>query len=469
MNSLLPSSVPAAELALVRAAGRVAARYAAYPPLSAYRAEDARGVPEAAFAARDTAEGARALALYVHMPFCYSACAFCSCAKIVTRDGGKAMRYLDFLERDIAARAGMLGERRTVARMYWGGGSPTYYTISQLQRVWRALHQHFAFDAGGEYTVEIDPRTVNDAAMAALREMGFTIAGIGVPDLDEAVLEAVGRPQSAQLSLHAVEAARRAGFRTVSVDMMYGLPLQTPGSLTAALRAVAAARPDRVLLHDYVHAPRRHKAQRQIGYRELPRPNDRLEMLGLAVECLGAAGYVHVGADAFVRPGDALVAARAAHRLQYDMLGFSAAGATDIVAAGASAVGATEFAYTQNESDLGAYYERVGGGSSPVARRMMLSPDDVVRRAVMRLLLCEGGVGYAAFEARYSVVFERYFRSEVRALEPYAAAGLLRVDGREIAVAPRGHLWVRNLCSVFDRYREPRRGTRAGVTPIALT
>lgn len=451
----------------MRTSGRVVSGYAAYPPPSAFRADYGAHPYEALLGRRDASTASRALAVYVHLPFCYSACAFCNCMKIVTRDGGKAVRYLDFLERDIAVQAAGVGEQRTVARMYWGGGTPTYYTAAQLRRIMRALAGHFTFAEGGEYTLEIDPRTVNAAAMPELRALGFNIAALGVPDLAPRVLEAVTRPQSEAQSLGAIAAARDAGFEAVRVDLMYGLPRQTAASFTQTLQTLVAARPDRLALHDYLHAPRRHRAQRQVSFHELPRASERLEMLAFAMEFLTAAGFVNIGSDRFVRSGDALAAARAEKRLHCDLLGYTAKGETDIVPVGASAIGATELAYTQNESELGAYYDRLGAGLTPVVRGLVLSPDDLLRRAVMRLLLCEGRVAYDAIEAHYSVPFERYFAAELQALDRYAAAGLVRIERRAIAVEPRGALWLRNLCAVFDRYgdakREPR--PRTGLSP----
>lgn len=461
MSNALPSSVPPVELELARVAGRVSSRYAIYPPLSALRADYDARLPAAIIAHGGHAETARALSVYVHTPFCYAACAYCSCTKIVTRDGGKAVRYLDYLERDIAAQAAAHGGERRVVRGYWGGGTPTYYTMGQLRRVWDALRRHFSFADDGEFTVEIDPRTVSEASLQALRAIGYTIASLGIPDLDADVLRAVGREQPAELSLQTIAAARRAGFPVVAVDVMYGLPRQTAATFVETVTALAAAAPDRLHLHDYVHAPRRHKGQRQLRFAELPRASERLDMLGFATRCLTAKGYVHVGADCYVRPGDALHAARAAGRLHYDMLGYSAAGETDVVPVGMSAVGMTDISYTQNESELGAYYDRVGSGLSPIARGLALTPDDAVRRLVIRLLLCQGRVPYAAVEALHSIAFERYFAPELQALERYAAAGLVQCDARALVVEGRGRLWVRNLCAVFDRHHEPRRETRA--------
>lgn len=461
MSSLLPSSVPAPELELARTAGRVASRYAAYPPLFVFREGEGEHAHPYVPAQARRGPAATGRAIYLHMPFCYTACAFCSCLKIVTRDGGKAARYLDYLERDIVMQGARQGAGRHIVRMYWGGGTPTYHTMSQLRRVWRALKQEFEFAPDGEYAIEIDPRTVNEASMIELRDMGFTIAGLGVPDLAPPVLEAIGRPQSPEQSLGALAAARRAGFRTVAVDVMYGLPRQTAASFIDTLSAIVAERPDRIVLHDYVHAPRRHKGQRQLGSHELPRVTERLEMLGLAARRLASAAYVHVGPDCFVRADDPLAVAHAAKRLHYDMLGYSAAGETEIVPLGVSAVGATQFTYTQNQTDLGAYYDRLGAGASPKARGIALSPDDVVRRAVMRLLLCQGRVPFAEVESQHSVAFERYFAASLQALAPYAAAGLARIDNRAIVLEPRGRLWARNLCAVFDLHRDAPREARA--------
>ena len=459
------ASITPAESALLRAVGRVAARYSVYPPSATFAPGHAADAQAAFGAPRETAD--EPLALYIHLPFCHAACAFCRCHKIVTGDGGKAVRYLDYLAREIAAHARSLGERRAVSRMCWGGGTPTYYTASQLRRIWGVLKQHFTFAADGDYAIEIDPRTVDEAVLAELREMGYTHAAVTVPDLDAAVLAAVARPQSAEQSLEAIRAATRAGFGTVAVDVMYGLPHQSPHTLVATLDAIVAAKPDRIVLHEYIHAPRRHKGQRQIAARDVPRGAERLAMLSGAADRLSTGGYVHLAADCFARAGDPLVAAQAGGRLCYDMTGYGTAGATNVLGIGVSAIGATRHTYTQNETDLGAYYDRINAGGLAIARGITLAPDDLVRREVIRLLLCRGCVAYADVEARCSVVFGRYFAAELKALAPYAEAGLVRIGSAAIEVEPRGRLWLRNLCAVFDRYRGARGEghVRAGSLP----
>lgn len=454
MSSAPPSTVPPAELRLLGTTRRVTTSYSAYPPPQSFHADFAAGEGSRPAWLSPLRGTQAAHALYVHLPFCYTACVFCHCNKIVTRDGGKATRYLGFLERDIALQAMEAGSGAQIARMHWGGGTPTYHTLSQLRRLWQVLRSHFVFADAGEYTIEIDPRTVDESAVMQLRDMGFTAAAIFVPDLAPGVLEAITRPQLPEQSLGAIAAARHARFATVAVEVMCGLPLQTAASFTHTVSEVVSQDPDRVMIKEYIHDPRRHKIQRQVSFNVLPRAAERLEMAGLAVERLTSVGYVQIGPDCFVRPGDPLHTAQQAGLLGYDLLGYTVHRGMTIIPVGASAIGSTGLSYSQNEPDLGTYYDRVGAGSAPVARVCTLHPDDHLRRTVIENVLCQGRVPFAALEKTYSIAFERYFASELRELVPYAVAGLLSIVDREIVLEPRGLLWARSICAVFDRYQD---------------
>lgn len=454
MTSAAPSTVPAAELALLRTARRLPSERGLYPPPVLWRrdyAAELRALPPAG-----SAEIPDTHAIYLHLPFCYTACVFCHCNKIVTRDGGKATRYLAVLEREIALRTAESRTPRRVSRMRWGGGTPTYHSVTQLQRLWQTLARHFEFEAGGDYAIEIDPRTVDAAAIRALRDIGFTDAIIAIPDLDAEVLAAVHRPQSVAQSLGAIAAARAAGFATVSADLMAGLPRQTAASFIVTVGALAASGADRIRMHDYLHEPRRWSIQRQISYDDLPRAAERLEMAGLAAERLEAAGYLPFAPGAYGRADDPWVRAREHGVLAHDLLGHTGRAPGTVIPIGVGAIGAAGWVYTQNEPELGAYYDRVAADVVPVARGLVLKPDDLLRREVMDRIGCHGRVPFAVIEDAYSIVFERYFATELQALRPYEAAGLVRVGARELVLGPRGLLWAGTVCALFDRYRGRR-------------
>ena len=449
ISSAAPSTVPAAEVALLRRARRQPDGGALYPPPSAFQREyerDLRRMPQAAERA-EIAHG-----IYVHLPFCYTACVFCRCNKIVTRDGGKASRYLGFLEREVVLRARALEERR-VARMHWGGGTPTYHSIAQLRRLWQTVSQYFDLAPDGDYAIDIDPRTVDAGTIAALRELGFTAAVIGIPDLLPEVLDAIQRPQTAVQSVAAVRAALSAGYATVTAEVMCGLPRQTVASFIDTLGQLVHAGPHRIVIHDYVHDPRRWTIQRQIRQHELPHAWARLDMAGRALERLAAAGYQVAAPGCYVRADDRWAQARASGILVRDALGYTDRASGSIVPLGASAVGGSTWVYVQNEPELGAYYDHVAADVLPVARGYVLKPDDLLRREVINRLAAHGRVPFGAIEALFPIVFERYFEDELRALLPYAEAGLVRIAGRTLILERRGLLWAGSIARLFDACR----------------
>lgn len=448
-SSAALSMVPPAELELLRRVRRQPASGAIYPPSSSFHRDyeaELRRLPHVAERA-DAPHG-----VYVHLPFCYTACVFCRCNKIVTRDGGKASRYLGFLEREIALRAGAL-EHRRVARMHWGGGTPTYHSFAQLRRLWQTIAAHFELAPDGDYSLEVDPRSVDARTMADLRSLGFTEAVVGIPDLAPAVLDAIQRPQSVAQSLGALEAALAAGYATVTAEVVCGLPRQTVTSFVDTLSALVHVRPQRIVIHDYVHDPRRWTIQRQIRQNELPRALERLEMAGQALDRLAAAGYQLAAPGCYVRADDRWAHARAGGVLVRDALGCTDRASGSIVPLGASAIGGTAWVYLQNEPELGAYYDQIAADVLPVARGYVLKPDDLLRREVIDRLATHGRVPFGAIETLFPIVFERYFENELRALLPYAAAGLIRLTGRTLVLGRRGMLWIDEITRLFSAAR----------------
>jgi len=348
-----------------------------------------------------------------------------------------------------------------VEQMHWGGGTPTFFGMAQLESLWLRLSRHFRFSAEGEYSVEIDPRSVDADGMHVLRAMGFNRVSLGVQDFDPEVQRAVNRVQSEAQTLEVMAAARSAGFASINVDLIYGLPKQNAASFDRTLDSVINASPDRIAIYNYAHLPTRFKPQRRIVEADLPQPEVKLGLMGLAARRLGEAGYVYIGMDHFAKPEDALAVAQRKGLLHRNFQGYSTHADCDLVGLGVSAIGAIGPTYSQNHRDLATYYDSLDRGGLPVARGMELSADDLLRRAVIQALACQFRLSKTSIEIAYLIDFDRYFSGEMTDLRRMAADGLVQLDSEWITVTARGRMLVRNVCMVFDKYlRRERETTR---------
>jgi oxygen-independent coproporphyrinogen-3 oxidase len=447
------------DLDLIRRMDRNGPRYTSYPTadrfVEAFDAETYRS-----WAARRNIGGIRrALSLYVHLPFCSTICFYCACNKVVTRDRGKGDKYLDYLFREIDMQGPLFRDDRLVDQMHWGGGTPTFFTMPQLESLWERLRRHFIMAKDGEYSIEVDPRSVDAAGMHALRAMGFNRVSLGVQDFDPVVQRAVNRIQSEAQTLEVLAAARTAGFASVNVDLIYGLPKQTAASFDRTLDKVIVAQPDRIAIYNYAHLPLRFKPQRRIAEADLPQPEIKLRLLGMAVRRLGEAGYVYIGMDHFARPGDALAVAQRNGHLHRNFQGYSTHADCDLIGLGVSAIGAIGPTYSQNHRDLDSYYDSIDRGVLPVARGMELSADDLLRRAVIQSLACQFRLSKKSVEIAYLVDFDRYFTDEMSDLQGMSLDGLVQLGPEWITVTPRGRMLIRNVCMVFDKYLRHERET----------
>lgn len=437
---------------LIRRLDRNGPRYTSYPTADRFAATFGPDDYKSWVARRNIGGVRRALSLYVHLPFCSTLCFYCACNKIATKDRNKGQRYLDYLLREIEMQSALFGDDRRVEQMHWGGGTPTFYDMHQLAGLFEALRASFDFVADGEYSIEVDPRTVDVSGVAALRTMGFNRISLGVQDFDPDVQRAVNRVQSEAQTLAIIEAAHSVGFESVNVDLIYGLPKQNTLTFNRTLARVIAANPDRVAIYNYAHMPARFTSQRRIREEDLPTADTKLKLLGLAVQRLGAAGYVYIGMDHFARADDALAVAQREGRLQRNFQGYSTHAECDLLGLGVSSIGQIGPIYCQNHRDLPAYYNSIERGQLPIARGMELSADDLARRAVIQRLMCDFALSKQNIEISYLLVFNEYFKRELQELEALARAGLVELDEHWITVTPKGRMLVRNLCMVFDTY-----------------
>jgi oxygen-independent coproporphyrinogen III oxidase len=397
------------------------------------------------------------LSLYVHIPFCESLCYFCACNKIITRNPERAQLYLRYLSREVDLYVARLGAGQSVSQLHLGGGTPTFFSDDDLRALMAMLRRSFSMAAGGEYSIEVDPRTVDENRLAALADMGFNRLSFGVQDFDPAVQKAVHRVQETSQVFALVEAARRLAFESINIDLIYGLPLQTPESFERTLAQVTELRPDRVALYAYAHLPERFKPQRRIATTELPSASAKITMLSRALGIFEEAGYVYVGMDHFALPDDALAVAKRQGRLHRNFQGYSTQPDCDLIGLGVSAIGRVGPIYSQNAKTLDEYYDHLNQGRLPVVRGLALSRDDLLRRAVIMALMCQGQLQFEPVEMAYLIDFRAYFASELEALQGQVDQGLVTVSDSGIQVTPSGWFFVRAIAMVFDRYLQADR------------
>ena len=392
------------------------------------------------------------LSLYVHIPFCESLCYYCACNKIITKHHDRADQYLRYLAREIDLHVKHIGLGQPVSQLHLGGGTPTFLSDSQLRSLMSMLHRNFALVPGGEYSIEVDPRTVDAARLKVLAELGFNRLSFGVQDFDPAVQTAVHRVQPAEQVFKLVDDARQLGFNSINVDLIYGLPQQTPESFDRTIAQINELRPERIALYAYAHLPERFKPQRRIATAELPTAAARVEMLSRSLDAFGEAGYVYVGMDHFALPDDPLAVAKRQGRLHRNFQGYSTQPDCDLIALGVSAIGKVGASYSQNAKTLEEYYDHLDQGRLAVVRGIALNRDDLIRRAVIMALMCQGQLQYESMELAWLIDFRRYFSSELTALKSLAERGLVELDDSGLTVTAQGWFFVRAVAIVFDRY-----------------
>ena len=396
------------------------------------------------------------LSVYVHLPFCGTICYYCACNKVITRDRGKSAKYIKYLERELAMVGGLLGspgeDARRARQLHLGGGTPNFLAAEEMRALMAALRGQFDFAPDAELSVEIDPRSLAPGAMALLGELGFNRASIGVQDFDPAVQRAVNRVQSLEVTRRAIEDARASGFRSVNLDLIYGLPKQTRETFARTLDKVMVLSPERIALYHYAHLPDRFKPQRRIESAELPSPEEKLTIMLDAIRRLSDAGYHYIGMDHFAKTGDDLARAQRQGRLHRNFQGYSTRPDCDLIGLGVSAISKIGPTYSQNVRTIEEYYDRLNLGTLPTARGIALDRDDILRRAVIMALMCHFEVSKESIETTYLIKFDDYFKTEIAELKLFEDEGLVENTPEWITVTPKGKLLVRAVAMTFDRY-----------------
>lgn len=428
-------------------------RYTSYPTAPNFRAFTPDDHRRATERANEAAPGAP-LSLYVHGPFCANPCFYCGCTRVITRDLARIARYVDTLLLEIHMQGALFGGRRPVEQLHFGGGTPTYFSDEQLRCVLERIDRCFGFvgPQGREFSIEIDPRTVDAARLAQLATMGFNRISLGVQDFDPDVQAAINRVQPPALTENLVRSARTLGLRSLSFDLIYGLPRQTVKGFRRTLDRVVDLAPDRIAIYGYAHLPAMFKAQRHIAAAELPDPALRLALVHAAVERLTGAGYVHIGMDHFARPGDELARARDQGRLQRNFQGYSTRAGLDLVGVGMSSISRLGGTYSQNARTLAEYQAAVDGGELATRRGLVMSQEDQLRAAVIERILCGREVHYAELGARFGVDVRRHLWEPIARLEPARVDGLVQSLPDRLIVTSLGRYFLRTLAMAFDAY-----------------
>lgn len=399
----------------------------------------------------------RPLSIYVHIPFCESLCYYCACNKIITKHHEKAAPYLRYLAKEIDLYTAAIGIGQAVSQLHLGGGTPTFLSNDELRELMLMLKRNFGFVAGGEYSVEVDPRTVNEERLSLLLELGFNRLSFGVQDFDPEVQKAVHRVQPATQVFDLVASARKMGFESINMDLIYGLPKQTPESFDRTLMQVNEIRPDRIALYAYAHLPERFKPQRRILASDLPVPSSKIAMLSRSVDALMKAGYVYVGMDHFALPEDALAVAKRQGRLHRNFQGYSTQPDCDLIGLGVSAIGRMGGTYSQNAKTMEEYVDMLVNGQLPIVKGLALSRDDLIRRAWIMAIMCQGQVQYDAFNEAWLIDAKKYFAPEFMQLEALQTQGLVTLSNGGLQVTNMGWYFVRGVAMVFDKYLQADR------------
>jgi oxygen-independent coproporphyrinogen-3 oxidase len=436
---------------LLRKHDRPGPRYTSYP--TAVEFHEGVGPDEyAARLARADACAGEPLSLYVHLPFCQERCTFCGCFVTITKRTERATEYLGLVQREIDLVARHLPHRRTVAQFHLGGGTPTYHSPEELLQLHQAVVDRFEILPGAEVAIEVDPRVTTHAHVDALRQMGFNRLSMGVQDFTPEVQAVINRYQDLGQTRTLYDYCRAQGFGSINVDLIYGLPLQTPATFGASLDAVIDMRPDRVALYSFAFVPWKSGNQRTMTADMMLPPEAKLELYLLGREKFMAAGYRVIGMDHFALPEDEMARAQAAHALHRNFMGYTVKPATDSIAFGVSGIGDLQGAYVQNLKDHDAYAIAIRTGTLPILRGVVLSPDDELRRHVILQLMCNFHVDVRAVEQHFGIDFVAYFAAELEQLRAEEANGFVTVTADAIAVTPLGRVFIRNLCMVFDKY-----------------
>ncbi|MCU7844973.1 MAG: oxygen-independent coproporphyrinogen III oxidase [Candidatus Thiodiazotropha sp. (ex Monitilora ramsayi)] len=440
------------DLGLISKYDQSGPRYTSYP--TAVQFDESFGEEEYKQIVRQSNESGSPLSLYFHIPFCDTICFYCACNKVATKDRSLAAGYLARVYDEMRMQSELVDSSRVVTQLHWGGGTPTFISHAEMRELVAQTRKYFKLldDDSGEYSIEIDPREAKGDTIKLLRELGFNRMSLGVQDFDEKVQKAVNRIQTKHETLSVLQAARDEGFRSTSIDLIYGLPFQSVESFSNTLDEILEVDPDRLSVFNYAHLPTRFKPQRRINEDELPPPQEKLDILQMTIEKLSDAGYVYVGMDHFAKPEDELVLAQQEGTLYRNFQGYSTHADCDLIGLGATSIGMVGPSYAQNMRSLDEYYQRIDSGRLAVFKGIALNRDDLIRRDVITQLICNFSLTMSVVEQKWQIDFPDYFSNELKNFKEMQEDGLVEITDDAIHVQPKGRLLIRNICMQFDAY-----------------
>ncbi len=442
------------DLELVKKYNVAGPRYTSYPPATKFT--DAVTWEQLAAKLEDNNRTARDLSIYFHIPFCETLCWFCGCTTVITLNHDKGKDYIDYLGREVAKMATHLNPARKVVQLHFGGGSPTFLRPDEIRRLGEIIHKYFKFSPDIEASVEVDPRRLTRDHLVALREVGFNRASMGVQDFNPQVQEAIHRIQPRAMTQQAIDWMRELGYGSINLDLIYGLPHQTPATFNETLDTVLEMQPDRLAVFSYAHVPWIKPAQKILEDKVLPSPESKLEVLKLVIERLTADDqYVYIGMDHFARPNDELAVAQRNKQLQRNFQGYSTRAGSDIYAFGMSGVSQMPDAYWQNEKELPKYQATVDAGRVPLHKAYFVTAEDKIRRETIMRTMCDLALDFAAMSQKLDINFEQHFASELALLAPFEADGLVKRTATGLEVTDAGRLFIRNIAMCFDNMLAP--------------
>ncbi len=430
-------------------------RYTSYPTVPEWSADFREADVYAALDRNAQQRAGVPLSLYAHVPFCSKLCYYCGCNIHLTRDNDLVERYLDAVDREVGLIAEHVGGDRPVVQLHWGGGTPTHLNPEQIERLFGILTSRFKLGAGDpEVSIEVHPNVTTEAHMRTLARLGFNRISMGVQDFDPVVQQAVHRIQPYEVTHELVVLARQLGFKSVNLDLMYGLPHQTLRGFHDTLEKVATIRPDRVALFNYAHLPAVFPHQK--GFKELPTRDLKLDLFEMAIDYFIGQGYQFIGMDHFALPENELSRSRNDRSLRRNFMGYTTCADSDLLSFGMSSISDIDGAFYQNERKLQGYYDAIEAGNLPIIRGMLVSADDTLRRDVIYTLACHGYLDKEKIEARHGIEFNATFAVELGEMVDMAADGLVALEPGAIRVLPRGQVLIRNVCMPFDAYLRKR-------------
>ncbi|XFA73967.1 oxygen-independent coproporphyrinogen III oxidase [Thermosynechococcaceae cyanobacterium Okahandja] len=445
---------PAVEFdgALIQKYDRPVPRYTSYPTAAEFSPQFDQHCFRRALQVANDRQGP--LALYVHIPFCQSACYFCGCNVIVTQRQSIAQSYLECLQQEIRQMAAAVDTRRPVHQMHWGGGTPNYLSIDQVRQLWQTLTHHFQFAPEAEISIEVNPRYVDRAYIFALRQLGFNRISFGIQDFDPQVQRAVNRVQPEALLFEVMDWIRAADFESVNIDLIYGLPFQTRRSFQETIAKTLRLNPDRIAVFSFAYLPTLKPVQKKLPVAALPTVSEKLGILQQVIQSLTTNGYQYIGMDHFAKPEDELAIAQRRGTLKRNFQGYTTLPAADLIGLGLTSISMLEEAYAQNYKQLRSYFQAVAAGELPIERGVQLQRVDYIRRALIMELMCQFAVSKEAFSRTHGLDFDHYFQYELEQLRDFEQDGLVACRGDRLEVTPVGRLLVRNIAAVFDAYRQ---------------